>query len=203
MKNEIIIKGQKVTIQEFKECCIKLYTVKNLALHYKCSASTINNKIREAFPGLSTAPRTSIGHKLLELEKKMRCYICKEVHSYENYSLNKHNKNGLSKECKNCAKNYAVSEVKKDINKQYRSSAEGKKLRTASENKRRASKLKRTPKWADLEAIKKFYSKCPEGYHVDHIVPLQGEKVSGLHVLENLQYLPAHENLTKSNKFDP
>lgn len=67
----------------------------------------------------------------------------------------------------------------------------------------RAKKLKATPLWADLSAIQAFYEACPPGYHVDHIIPLQGKIVSGLHVLNNLQYLPAHENLSKSNKFDP
>jgi hypothetical protein len=67
---------------------------------------------------------------------------------------------------------------------------------------RRARKLQATPKWADLDAIKKFYAACPDGYHVDHIIPLRGETVSGLHVLENLQYLPAAENQKKSNKLE-
>lgn len=60
----------------------------------------------------------------------------------------------------------------------------------------------RTPAWADLEAIKAFYVNCPAGYHVDHIIPLQGRRVSGLHVQDNLQYLAAIDNLVKGNKFD-
>lgn len=74
---------------------------------------------------------------------------------------------------------------------------------TAKAMKRHADKLQRTPKWADLKAISEFYANRPEGYHVDHIIPLCGELVSGLHVLENLQYLPASENCSKSNNFDP
>jgi hypothetical protein len=58
-----------------------------------------------------------------------------------------------------------------------------------------------TTKWANLEAIKLFYYNRPKGYHIDHIIPLNGHIISGLHVLENLRYLPAKENLSKSNKY--
>lgn len=59
---------------------------------------------------------------------------------------------------------------------------------------------KATPPWADLQAIQEIYLNCPKGYHVDHIIPLNGKEVSGLHIPDNLQYLPAIENLKKSNK---
>lgn len=64
-----------------------------------------------------------------------------------------------------------------------------------------ARKLMRTPVWADMSEIALVYKRCPTGMHVDHIVPLRGKMVSGLHVPHNLQYLPAIENVRKSNTF--
>ena len=65
----------------------------------------------------------------------------------------------------------------------------------------RKLRIKRaTPAWANLGAIKEFYKNKPDGHHVDHIIPLQGKDVCGLHVLENLQYLTAEENLRKGNR---
>lgn len=76
--------------------------------------------------------------------------------------------------------------------------------------KRRAAKLERTPSWANDQLIAAYYKEAKRleeltgiQFHVDHIIPLQGELVSGLHVETNLQLLPAHENLGKSNSFDP
>ncbi len=72
----------------------------------------------------------------------------------------------------------------------------------ARDAKRRASKLLATPNWANLITIKEIYRTCPTGYHVDHIVPLQGKLVCGLHCEFNLQHLPARENLSKGNRFE-
>lgn len=72
-------------------------------------------------------------------------------------------------------------------------------LKSATE---RATRLQRIPPWADLKVIEEFYNACPKGYHVDHVIPLRGKTVSGLHVITNLQYLTDIENLKKSNKFE-
>ena len=86
--------------------------------------------------------------------------------------------------------------------KEVRKTDRFKKLKCAREAKRRALKLNATPNWSDLNKIKEIYMNCPQGHHVDHIIPLQGKNVSGLHIPINLQYLPATENLSKSNKWE-
>lgn len=51
------------------------------------------------------------------------------------------------------------------------------------------------------EGVRDFYLNCPNGLHVDHVIPLRGKHVSGLHVIWNLQYLTPKENMRKHNKF--
>lgn len=83
---------------------------------------------------------------------------------------------------------------------------------TANLAKRRAAKLQRTPNWLsadDLWMIEQAYeiaslrAKLTKvAWHVDHVIPLQGELVSGLHVPTNLQVIPWFDNLSKANKYE-
>jgi len=78
--------------------------------------------------------------------------------------------------------------------------------------KRDAARKCRTPSWLTSKMNKEIETEyslaawCSDvmgqPYHVDHIVPLQGKTVSGLHVPWNLRVIPAKENRMKSNKFD-
>lgn len=74
--------------------------------------------------------------------------------------------------------------------------------RTHEAGRRRAQFAKRIPAWADMAAIKEIYLNRPDGYHVDHVIPLFGKQVSGLHIETNLQYLPAMENMKKNRAYD-
>lgn len=75
----------------------------------------------------------------------------------------------------------------------------------------RASKLNATPPWLteeQLNEIKHKYLMREEitrltgiQYHVDHIHPLKGKNICGLHVPWNLQIITAEENLRKYNSF--
>lgn len=76
--------------------------------------------------------------------------------------------------------------------------------------RRKAAKLQRTPVWADHERIRAYYDVCAffnevngyVKYHVDHVIPLQGSAVSGLHTHTNLQILLASDNIRKRNCFE-
>lgn len=74
-------------------------------------------------------------------------------------------------------------------------------------SKRRAQLLEATTSWGS-EGLDDFYLAADmamlytgQPVHVDHLVPLAGKKVCGLHNEFNLQILYGVENIRKSNKF--
>lgn len=77
--------------------------------------------------------------------------------------------------------------------------------------KRRAFKINATPKWLtkkDHAAISDYYTMAKElekvfpwGQQVDHIIPLQGKTVCGLHTPNNLQILSVWQNQSKNNRY--
>lgn len=64
--------------------------------------------------------------------------------------------------------------------------------------KRKKIRGKRVVKFSQ-KGIRKFYKKCSKNRVVDHYIPLCGRKVSGLHVIWNLQYLTPKQNNKKRN----
>ena len=78
--------------------------------------------------------------------------------------------------------------------------------------KRRAAKIDRVPSWStpqDLADIRSIYKACKKisdktgvKHHVDHIIPLRGKLVSGLHTPTNLQIIPDYLNLQKNNTYE-
>ena len=67
---------------------------------------------------------------------------------------------------------------------------------------REIAEIRQRPSWANMDKLREIYVNRPNGYHVDHIIPLRGKFVSGLHVENNLQYLPAKENMIKHNTYE-
>lgn len=76
----------------------------------------------------------------------------------------------------------------------------------ANKIKYETKRLVATPLWASLDEMNKIYEQAKMltittgiKHQVDHIIPINGERVSGLHVLSNLQILTQAENVSKSN----
>ena len=132
------------------------------------------------------------------------------------YEANKEKKAAYSQAWREANKGY--DEAWYEVNKEKKA-AKSKAYREANPEKfnalyakRRAAKIQRTPAWLTkehLEDIELTYSHSRQlqeltgvAYHVDHIVPLQGESISGLHVPWNLQVITATENMSKSNKWE-
>lgn len=120
----------------------------------------------------------------------------------------KHKYEGYTERHKEYArKNYLKNKQKVDArNKEWFEQNPHK--RTQYVNKRRAAKLNATPNWIDNAKISMVYEKAKwlgkltgKEYHVDHVVPLQGKNVCGLHCWANLQILEKKLNIRKSNKF--
>ena len=87
--------------------------------------------------------------------------------------------------------------------------ANNKDKRASYQAKRKATILQRTPAWdPDAHLIIAKYQLAAMltkasgiEHHVDHIIPLQGKKVSGLHVFSNLRVIPGSDNVKKSNSY--
>ena len=80
-------------------------------------------------------------------------------------------------------------------------------IRAKIKVKRRQAERDCVPNWAEHDKIKEVYKKAKWlesitglKYHVDHIIPIQGENVCGLHCWSNLQILEASINCSKQNK---
>jgi hypothetical protein len=92
----------------------------------------------------------------------------------------------------NSKKNY-------ESQKKYVQSNRGKRASWVA--KYRATKLQATPPWFEKDLVETVYIKAKEwGFAVDHVIPLQGENVCGLHCWANLQLLDPILNSSKGNR---
>ena len=132
--------------------------------------------------------------------------------SFEKYTVAVANyrKNNLDK-VKALNANYYENNTNKVKSKQANWQKNNSDKVNALNAKRHSAKLKRTPPWLTddhLSQMQTFYTKAKQltvqtgiVHHVDHIVPLQGKTVSGLHVPWNLQVLTQSDNCSKSNRY--
>lgn len=173
---------------DFCKSCSKLVHKRINGLCVKCSKC----KVKKATKPISVCMRCNKVRKT----KDSFCEFCLSV--LENKGV------CFCKSCKTEFKGFGREECNKCYQKRY--SKENRGAFRATVARRRASKIKATPSWlnpTDFIIIKHLYDSCPEGYHVDHIVPLRGKTVCGLHVPWNLRVIPAEENLSKGNRVWP
>lgn len=168
------------------------------------SPQSFNRNIRKLFPDVFlNGGGQSWKHWLISQSDYKKCSSCHLFKLKSSFTKDNSTYDNLDSECKDCKsisnKNWY------DLNKESYHKSYVEENRTdynARTAKRRAAKLQATPRWANLVTIREFYRNCPKGYHVDHVVPLQGVNVCGLHVENNLQYLSAKDNLIKGNNFE-
>ena len=140
------------------------------------------------------------------------CVECKKEWDKKSYEANPELKISYSKKYREenpeHYKNYYKENIEfvKASHKKYKK--ENPHKNAATTKKYRASKLHRTPSWADLKKIEEVYFEAAcltketgIKYDVDHIIPLQGEYVSGLHIASNLQVITHTANCKKGNSF--
>lgn len=122
-----------------------------------------------------------------------KCSSCGEIKPKNLFQPKISSVDGLHSQCKKCK------------NVRYKQKNKGK--INANHAARKKAIKRATPFWADKQLIEDIYKKAAFismttkiAHHVDHIIPIQGKNVSGLHVPYNLQILTASQNCSKQNK---
>lgn len=168
------------------------------------SRPTILNVLKKLFPNKPKTESTWVYYILHSVELH-RCTKCCVIKPMEEFYISKSKTSGIVERCIACdkmaGKTYREENQEKECLRSKAKYLANKEYYIAKGIAYKRGLLEKRPLWANIPELKRIYDNCPDGYHVDHIVPLNGALVSGLHVEHNLQYLSAADNISKSNKF--
>lgn len=173
---------KELTTQDLVTAILATDTVPQAALYLNIGQHTLNRVIAKvlipAF-GMRTGGGDTWKYTLLKSIEYKQCHKCNTIKPYSKFGTDNARIDKKFIVCKYC--------------------------RSFTNASLYNTRKLRIPSWfeQEKEKIAEFYDNCPEGYHVDHIIPLQGKHVSGLHTLSNLQYLTAEKNIAKGNKYCP
>lgn len=181
-------------------------TVAKAAEYLKFSYKTINTAIgRELVPLLGSlhGGNETWKYTLMHFSEHKICSECEKLLPYSDYHKDKGSPRGIANKCKDCRSIVNAEQYQTETTKEAHKNSYIKNYGKIRERQStyKSERFLRITSWSETLLIEEFYSKCPEGYHVDHIIPLKGKLVSGLHVLNNLQYLTAKENIIKGNTY--
>lgn len=195
--------AREFTYGEILDRILSTHGISAYKLFPEIGEQTFFRMMKKCFPNVSlNGGEQTWQYYFLNLIEHKYCGSCNTVKHFVDFCNNKSNTSGIASHCKTCRNIQQTGSYtayfeshQKSYDKNYGKIRE-------RQNKYRGDRSLRIPSWSETGKIQEFYASCPEGCHVDHIIPLKGELVSGLHVLENLQYLSAQENMRKGNKFE-
>jgi hypothetical protein len=153
----------------------------------------------------------------MDMKTCTKCHETKPLGQFTWRKDTRYSKGGYyTSRCSVCLSGIAKAWQQKNKERAYAAQAEWRDANRAQWNvwmaaagkKRYCAKMQRVPKWANDAMTKAVYTHAGElralglDVDVDHIVPLQGELASGLHVHWNLQVVLMSDNRSKKNQVD-
>ncbi len=197
-----IRKRQSVSSEDLLLKIVELETLENVAEYYSIGRKLLRDRLKQylvCYDTLECRGNRTLRLALLEQLGSAYCSHCGSVQDLSMFHNINTNRSGIRYVCKTCSTICRDRDYHIKYSRQHYLSNKAYYL-----NKRQQRRFaeKRAITTFGNTGLVDFYKNCPDGYHVDHIIPITHKLVCGLHNMFNLQYLPAVENLQKGNKFE-
>lgn len=168
----------------------------------KQKTAEYNKKFHATDKGAALRQRSYVNRKangkVKDIRKKAQKKYLEDANNYEQHLQR--------------ARTYQQTPEGREAARRYRGTETGKRKARINEANRRARLLQATPPWFNehderilndsVEQAQHMECIIGEPIHVDHIIPLNGERVCGLHYHKNWQILPRSENCRKNNRME-